>query len=98
MLSSVFCRGSLTAETANDFKQQIKDILPKSKAVLLNLAYLDYMDSSGLGVLVGLWVSAKKEGRELKLINLSERVKELLHLTTLDQLLATSRFPDKPSF
>jgi anti-anti-sigma factor len=94
----VFCRGRLTAETANGFKQQIRDIISNEKTVVLDLSDLNHVDSTGLGTLVSLWVSAKKQGCDLKLISLSERVKELLHLTKLDQLFATSRFPDKPSF
>jgi anti-anti-sigma regulatory factor len=47
---------------------------------------------------VGLWTSARKAGCELKLISLTDRVKELLHLTSLDKVFASSRFPDQPSF
>jgi anti-anti-sigma factor len=56
------------------------------------------VDSSGLGALVSLWVSSQKSGCELKLVSLNQRVKELLHLTSLDKLFATSRFPNTPSF
>jgi anti-anti-sigma factor len=73
-------------------------VLPDNKIVVLDLSNVTHMDSAGLGALVGLWISAKKGGRELKLVSLSDRIRELLRLTKLDQLLATSRFPDTPSF
>jgi anti-anti-sigma factor len=41
------------------------------------------MDSSGLGTLVTLYLSAKRQHSELKLVNLSERLKELLRVTNL---------------
>jgi anti-anti-sigma factor len=48
------------------------------------------MDSSGLGTLVGLKVSALKEGYvKLELLNLSPRVKELLRLSNLASLFTT---------
>jgi anti-anti-sigma factor len=48
------------------------------------------MDSSGLGTLVGLKVSALREGYcKLELVNLSARVKELLRLSNLTQLFAS---------
>jgi anti-anti-sigma factor len=57
---------------------------------VLDLTDLAYLDSSGLGTLVGLKVSAAKEGYcRLELVNLSSRVKELLRLSNLTQLFAS---------
>jgi anti-anti-sigma factor len=92
------CEGKLTSSTAAQFREPIHEAITASKRVVLDLSKVKNMDSSGLGVLVSLWVSAKRAGCELKLISLSERVSELLHLTSLDKLFAISRFPDKPSF
>jgi anti-anti-sigma factor len=51
---------------------------------------VSYVDSSGLGTLVGLKVSALKEGYcKLELFNLSPRVKELLRLSNLTQLFSS---------
>jgi len=73
-------------------------VIPETKTIVLDLSNVTYMDSSGLGALVGIWVSARKDGCELKLVSISQRVKELLHLTSLDKVFATSRFPNTPSF
>ena len=91
------CSGKITSSTLSQL-QTIRSILPEKKAVALDLSNVSYLDSAGLGALVGLWVSAKKNGCELRLIKLSQRVKDLLHLTNLDKLFATFRFPDPPSF
>jgi anti-anti-sigma factor len=41
------------------------------------------MDSSGLGAIVGLYVSARRQGCALKLINLNQRLKDLFRITKL---------------
>jgi anti-sigma B factor antagonist len=92
------CAGKLTSSTAAQFREPIHQAIMDSKRVVLDLSDVKNMDSSGLGVLVSLWVSAKRAGCDLQLISLSERVRELLHLTALDKLFAASRFPDTPSF
>ena len=48
------------------------------------------MDSSGLGAVVGVYVTAKKAGCDLQLINLSKRVRELLGLTNLLSVFETT--------
>lgn len=57
--------------------------MERSARVVLDLTDLDSMDSSGLGAVIGLYVSAKNAGRDFRLINLSPRVRELLGLTHL---------------
>lgn len=54
-----------------------------AKNILLNLAEVSTIDSSGLGELVASFVSIKKNGGELKLFNLTERVSELMVITKL---------------
>jgi anti-anti-sigma factor len=92
------CTGQIASSTTHLLQSAVRSEISRNKTVVLNLSGVSSMDSSGLGAIVGLWVSAKKVGCELKLVSLSERVKELLHLTRLDQLFAASRFPDTPSF
>jgi anti-sigma B factor antagonist len=53
------------------------------KKILLNLAGVNYIDSSGLGSLVSAFTSARKVGGELKLLNLTEKVDNLMEITKL---------------
>lgn len=53
------------------------------KKILLNLADVSYIDSSGLGVLVQSYATLNSRGGQLKLLNLSNRVKDLLLITKL---------------
>ena len=80
--------GKIVSSTAAQFRDAVKNLLPEKKTIILDLAGVSYVDSSGLGTLVGIWVSAKREGCELKLVS-SDRIKELLRLTNLDKLFAT---------
>ena len=54
-----------------------------NKKILLNLSGINYIDSSGLGELVAALTSLRKQGGELKLLNLTKRVHDLLHITKL---------------
>ena len=53
------------------------------KKILLNLRNVDYIDSSGLGELVSAFTSMRSQGGELKLLNLTKRVRSLLQITKL---------------
>jgi anti-sigma B factor antagonist len=53
------------------------------KKIILNLAGVDYIDSSGVGELVGCYTTVRKAGGELKLLNLTQKVQDVLHVTKL---------------
>lgn len=90
----VQCSGRLTADTTEKLRDAVKPLFAESKFVVLDLNNVSYMDSSGLGTIVGLSVSAKVAGSELKLNHLNERLKELFSLTRLGQFLAEGRDPE----
>ncbi len=53
------------------------------KKILLNLADVDYIDSAGIGELVSVFTTVRNAGGELKLLNLTKRVVDLLQITRL---------------
>jgi len=53
------------------------------KKIILNLAGVDYIDSSGVGELVGSFTTVRNAGGELKLLNLTQKVHDVLHVTKL---------------
>lgn len=53
------------------------------KKIILNLAEVDYLDSSGVGELVGSFTTVRNAGGELKLLNLTQKVQDVLHVTKL---------------
>jgi anti-anti-sigma factor len=82
--------GNLTRDVAATFKEQVKGLIPQAKRLVLDLSDVTYMDSSGLGGVVSVYVTAKKAGCDLQLINLNKRVKELLGLTNLLSVFETT--------
>ena len=53
------------------------------KKVLLNLGDVSYVDSAGLGAIVGSYATLNKNGGTLKLVNTTKRIKDLLSITKL---------------
>ena len=90
----VNCTGKITSNTIQSLKATVKPLFSESKTVVLDLTNVSYLDSSGLGAIVGLYVSAKTAKSQLKLINLNERLKELFSITRLGQFLAEGRDPN----
>jgi anti-anti-sigma factor len=89
-VTTIICHGRLVSETSGQIKEAIKPLIPEGGIIRLDLTDLGYMDSSGLGTLVGLKVSALREGYcRLELVNLSPRVADLLRLSNLSQLFSS---------
>ncbi len=62
----------------------VHDLLSREhKKILFNLSKVDYIDSSGLGHLIGAFTSARKEGAELKLLGLNKNLHDLMQITKL---------------
>jgi anti-anti-sigma factor len=79
----VRCSGRLTAEVSAEFKQEVRALIPQTKRIVLDLNEVVFMDSSGLGAIIGVYVTAKKTDCELQLINLSKKIRELLGMANL---------------
>ncbi len=85
--STIKCHGKVVSETAGELKDLVKPLIPKCRRIVLDLTDVAHLDSSGLGTLVGLKISATAAADcRLEFINLSPRVQELLHITKLTQL------------
>jgi len=53
------------------------------RKILLNLADVDYIDSSGIGELVGAYTTVRSASGELKLVYLTKRVRDIIQITRL---------------
>jgi anti-anti-sigma factor len=89
----VHCTGRITSDTAHLLKPIVKDLLSENQIVVLDMKNVNYMDSSGLGTIVGLYVSAKTAKCQLKLTNLNKLVRDLFSLTRLGEVMAEGRDP-----
>jgi anti-sigma B factor antagonist len=72
------------SEECASVRDVVCDLLSKGhKKILFNLGNVEYIDSSGLGNLVGAFTSVRKQEGELKLLNLTNKVRDLMQITRL---------------
>jgi anti-sigma B factor antagonist len=74
--------------TLGDETGQLRDTIRRliaadKKKIVLNLAHVDYLDSSGVGELVSSFTAVRNSGGELKLLSLSKKVSDILQVTKL---------------
>jgi anti-anti-sigma factor len=86
--STIRCSGKITMENADQLRDTARKLIAESKRLVLDFSDVSYLDSSGLGMIVGVYISAKKARCQLKVINLNPRVKEIFTLTRLEDALA----------
>jgi anti-anti-sigma factor len=79
----VECHGKLTAENAPLLKSEVREMIPNQKRIILDLKEVPLMDSSGLGTIVGLFVSARTRRCSLELINANKQIRELFGISNL---------------
>jgi anti-sigma B factor antagonist len=80
----VDCIGRIVfGEESSRLRETIKKSLAETNRIVLNLGEISYIDSGGLGTLVGLRTSALNAGGTIKLTNLTKRVGDLLQVTKL---------------
>ena len=101
-ITIVDLKGRITlGEGSVTLRDAVHDLLSKGKKrILLNLGDVNYIDSSGIGELVSAYTTAKKQGGELKLLNLTKKTHDLLQITKLytvfdvkdDEALAVESF------
>jgi anti-sigma B factor antagonist len=71
-------------EGSSALRETLRDLVAKHQnKILLNLADVSYIDSSGIGELVSGYTTVTNTGGSLKLLNLNKRVKDLLQITKL---------------
>jgi anti-sigma B factor antagonist len=72
-------------------REMIMDLLGKGrKQILLNLRDVEYIDSMGLGSLVGSLATVRKQGGDLKLLNVNDRLTDIMQITRLYHVFDTS--------
>ena len=84
-ITIVDCSGRITlGEGSVILKDVVRELLSRGqKHILLNLGNVNYIDSSGIGELVSAFTTVRNEGGDLKLLNLTKKVNDLLQITKL---------------
>lgn len=87
--------GEVDVYTAPTLRDRITDLLDAGqRRLVVNLATVEFIDSTGLGVLVGALNRAKDLGGRLDLVCPQERVLKLLRITGLDEVFSVYRAVD----
>src|SRR5436853_7795026 len=72
----VSCHGRIMfGEEATSLRETLKKVLSSNRHIVLNLAGVTYVDSGGLGTLVGVYSSARAGGADIKLTGLGQRLR-----------------------
>lgn len=81
---TLVCRGRITMETASQFRSEIETLAPKHKFLEADLGGIHFVDSEGLGSILGTYILALSHGCDLILVNVNSGVKDLLDITRLE--------------
>ena len=80
--------GEVDISNAHYFRKQLETALAEVRqSITIDLAELNYIDSTGLGVIIGVYGSVKKDGLSVKVLNPRDNVKKLLVISGLDKIL-----------
>src|SRR5258708_12077318 len=75
--------GRITSATSDLLQRTIRGLIPGTKRIVLDLAEVNYIDSSGLGALVSVYLAASRAQGVLELLNLKPRISNLSEFTSL---------------
>ncbi|PXW89155.1 anti-sigma B factor antagonist [Streptohalobacillus salinus] len=86
--TTLHLKGEIDAYTAPLLKEKLLPLTAKQDHhIIVDLAEVSYMDSTGLGVFISALKSTKEHDAQLKLVNLQERVHRLFKITSLDTII-----------
>lgn len=82
----VRCKGRLAQEGAHALRERVLQLFAITPRIVVDLKNVAHMDSLGLGILAGLFTSAKRRGGEIKLVSPTHHAKLVLRRTQLDMV------------
>ena len=89
-VTTVKCHGRLVSENTEEVRNLVMPLLAQGGRIVIDLSDLNYLNTSGLGTLVGLKVSSMNQGLcILQFVNMTPRILELMRRTGLAQLLSS---------
>lgn len=86
-LWDVYLSGEIDVSTANEVKENLINLISKQSAdIKLDMTNLDYIDSTGLGVLIGVLKRLKENDRDIYITNTKKNVRKIFNITGLDKI------------
>ncbi len=86
-----YASGRITSTTSDLLQRTIRGLIPGTKRIVLDLAEVNYIDSSGLGALVSVYLAASRAECVLELANPTPRVRDLFELSRLQAVFESHR-------
>jgi anti-sigma B factor antagonist len=87
-------RGDLDAATASQLRECLVELIDEGARIVIDMEALDFLDSAGLGILVGGLKRARTHGGELELVCSSSAVLKPIEITGLDRVFTIHRRRD----
>lgn len=86
----ITAKGEVDISTAPQLKEYLDGAYKEKKAdILLHIDELTYMDSTGLGVIIGAFGRMQENENRITLVNPKDNIKKLLSITCLDKILCS---------
>jgi anti-sigma B factor antagonist len=80
--------GDIESSTLGEIRERVNALsLSADKDIVVDMKNVDYIDSSGIGMLIKLHKEQKNKGQKVKVINTNSRVSEILSLSSLSEAL-----------
>jgi len=92
-MTLVHCVGKVIIESCNYLSTTIRALIPEGRPIRVDLGKVVIVDSVGIGTFVSLWASAKNNGCDLKFINPSPQVRDLVEITRLHDMFELAAAP-----
>ncbi len=84
---AVFLSGEVDVGNCGIFKEELGKIIEKATGdIILDFTSLDYIDSAGLGILVGVYKRLLEKNLSMKVVNANDYIKKLFRITKLETL------------
>ena len=81
--TTVHGSGRITSASSDLLQSTIRGLIPGTKRLVLDLADVNYIDSSGIGALVSVFIAASRAQCSLELVHLQPRIRDLFELSRL---------------
>ena len=89
-------QGDVTAASEDELMDAYREARPdETRGIVLDFTGLDYMNSSGIGLLVTLLVLVRREGRQISAYGLSDHYRQIFELTRLDEVISVHTDEDQ---
>jgi anti-sigma B factor antagonist len=90
----VYGSGRITSASSDLLQQTIRGLIPETRRILLDLTNVNYIDSSGIGAMVSVYLAASRVQCDFKVANAQPRIRDLFEITKLSAVFEEMHAPE----